>query len=639
MSDLMKHVSRLRSVVAVVAVFAVARVGEAARLGKMPSPEQIQAVAKMLPEQPVGVGRPVSDREAWGKLAKHPSYRKVVTAAAKLIGKPLPEQPDELFLDFSKTGNRTRWQRVAARRRGRIPDLVLAECVENQGRFVPDLEKVIRAVCAERTWVMPAHDRTLRNFKGTQVDIDLASSAMAWTMATTNYLLGEKLSPAVRELIRENVERRAIKPFKDMATGKRKENWWMLGTNNWNSVCLAGVTGAALAQVPQREERAVFVIAAREYVKNFLRGFTKDGYCSEGVGYWNYGFGHYVLLSEVIHQATDGGIDLMSRPEARAPAMYGARIEIADGVYPSYADCSVRARPDEQLMHFISRRLGLGLKRWESKAMVSASGRLFDAVIYSFPNSASKRPPAEKAADVGGARTWFENAGVLICRPGDRKGCKLAVSLKGGNNAEHHNHNDVGSYIGVVGGRALVIDPGGEVYTRRTFSSKRYESDVLNSFGHSVPRVAGQLQRKGRSARGRVVRTDFTDAADTLVIDMASAYKVPELKDLVRTFVYSRGGAGSLIVTDEVAFKAPKKFETAIVTTSPWERLGPTSLKIHDGTNALRAEIDAGGCRFELVPVEIQEDVKTKRLPTRIGIVLTEPVEKAAVRVTFTPAE
>jgi len=197
----------------------------------------------------------------------------------------------------------------------------------------------------------------------------------------------------------------------------------------------------------------------------------------------------------------------------------------------------------------------------------------------------------------------------------------------------------VGSYIIVLGGRPLVIDPGGEVYTRRTFSSKRYESQVLNSFGHSVPRVAGQLQQTGRKAEGRVVRTDFTDATDTLVIDMESAYAVNELKQLRRTFVFSRERTGSLAVTDEVAFEAPQVFETAIVTTSKWERLGPKALKIHDDKNVLRAEIDAGGCAFDLVPVEITEDVTTKRSPTRIGIVLKGPVDKAAIRVTFTSME
>ena len=82
--------------------------------------------------------------------------------------------------------------------------------------------------------------------------------------------------------------------------------WWLSSTNNWNAVCLAGVTGAALATVESRRDRAFFAAAAEENIQSYLRGFTPDGYCSEGVGYWNYGFGHYMMLAETLRQASGG---------------------------------------------------------------------------------------------------------------------------------------------------------------------------------------------------------------------------------------------------------------------------------------------------------------------------------------------
>ena len=108
-------------------------------------------------------------------------------------------------------------------------------------------------------------------------------------------------------------------------------------------------------------------------------------------------------------------------------------------------------------------------------------------------------------------RSWFEDAGVLIARPAQDSDAVLGVALKGGHNAEHHNHNDVGSYVVVVKDRAVLLDPGSEVYTARTFSAQRYESKLLNSFGHPVPVVAGQLQQTGREAHAEVLATEFTD--------------------------------------------------------------------------------------------------------------------------------
>ena len=600
-----------------------------------PSKQRISVIAPLLKAAPAGFGRPIDDRKAWNALGRHEEYIKNIAEAEKLLTTPSPEQPDDLFLDFTRNGNRTRWQKVAGKRRGRLTTFVLAECVENKGRFLPAIESVVRELCAERTWVMPAHDSKLENFHGKQIDIDLGSSALGWQMATARYVLGAKLSDKTRQLMEDNVRRRILDPYRDMANGKRKYNWWMKTTNNWNAVCLAGVTGSALALEPSREERAFFVAAAEEYSKSFLRGFTSDGYCSEGLGYWNYGFGHYLMLSEEIYQATGGQIDLMAREEVKPPAMFGARIEIANGVYPAFADCAVSTQPSPLIMYFVSRRYRLGLTRWEQIDPVSMKGNLSQALMYSFPNSASQTPLAAKPSLEVGERSWFDKAGIMICRPGDNAACRLAVALKGGHNAEHHNHNDVGSYVVALGSQALLLDPGAEVYTARTFGKDRYVSKVLNSYGHPVPVVAGQLQPAGKEAKTRVVETELKNDADRLVLDLSAAYSVPTLKKLQRTFVYSRSNAGALTVTDEVEFEQPESFGTAVVTLDDWKQLDDGSLLVYDFEEAVRVTIDCQGAAYDFVPEEIENPGKAS--PTRLGINLKQPTTKAVISVTITP--
>ncbi len=598
---------------------------------------RVAEIAGGLSEKPAGFGVPISDLINWRTLSRQESFAKEISDAERLLSEPIPDQPDDLYLDFSRTGNRTRWQRVSGQRRGRIATLAVAECLENKGRFLPAFEEIVRALCSERTWVMPAHDAKLTNFRGETVDIDLGSSALAWSLATADYLLADKLSPEIRQIIRANLEQRIFQPYRDMALGKRAKNWWMTGTNNWNAVCLAGVTGAALAAIDSRNDRAFFVAAAEHYSKYFLEGFTDDGYCSEGLGYWNYGFGHYVMLNEMIYQATGGKIDLFADGKAKQAATFGLKIEIINGVYPAFADCSISAEPSSELMYYVSRRLGLGLRRWEQIDPISAGGSLYESMMYSSPNSASATPPVPNDSEGPGIRSWFDQAGILICRPAANSSSRLGVALKGGHNNEHHNHNDVGSFVVVLGDKPLLLDPGGEVYTARTFSGRRYESNVLNSFGHPVPLLAGKLQRTGSQARARVVSQNFTEDADTLVLDIASAYDVPELKKLERTFVYSRLGAGSLSVTDEVVFSKPCDFGTAIVTFDKWEQLADSSLKIYEEKEALHVNITATGADFKITPETIHEDLSARRDPTRLGINLTRPVERARVTVTIKP--
>jgi hypothetical protein len=398
------------------------------------------------------------------------------------------------------------------------------------------------------------------------------------------------------------------------------------------------VTGSALAVIESPQERAFYIAAAEYYSRNFLAGFTDDGYCSEGLGYWNYGFGYYVMLCEMIYQATDARIDLFDNDKVRRAALFGSNIEIINGVYPAFADCSVRANPSSLLMYYVSRRLGLGLKRWDDIDTRKASGSLYQAMMYAFDNSASCASDAENETKLPGIRSWFANAGVLICRPGLSQ-AKLGVALKGGHNNEHHNHNDVGSYVVVLGDKLLLADPGGEVYTARTFSQRRYDSRVLNSFGHPVPIVAGKLQKTGRTATAKVLKLEMTEQKDSLTLDIASAYDVPELKKLERTFEYSRTGISRLVVTDEVRFAEPQHFGTALITFEKWKKLSADRFLIGEGEDALIVSIDTNGADFDVKAETIKEDLSARKQPTRLGINLSKPVTQASIRVSIQPTK
>ncbi len=605
---------------------------------RMPVPALVKRFAEMLPKTPQGVGRPIGDRQLWETVAKAPVFKDVVASAERLMAKPMPDLPDDLYLDFSRTGNRDRCQRVLSQRHSRFAALTLAECLENRGRFLPAIEEAIRTVALEKSWTLPAHDRHLDNFYGRQIDIDLASSTLSWNLATADYWLGDKLSKETRDLIRRELERRTFAPYLGYLAQEKPRMWWPTCTNNWNAVCQSGVTGAALAIIDSPERRAIFAAAADRLIKHFLEGFTPDGYCSEGLSYWNYGFGHFVLLAETLYQATEGKVDWFDNPQVKQIAQFGRRLEILPGIYPAFADCGVNARPDVQIHAFVSRRYGFGWQEDEQRGLLLAGGvtdELFRFGLLRLPNSASKRPAVAQAPNLA-LRDWFSDAGILISRPASGKG--LGVALKGGHNAEHHNHNDVGSYVVALTGTTPLVDPGAEVYTARTFSADRYKSGVLNSFGHPVPRVAGQLQKTGRKAAARVLMTEFTDTTDTLTLDLRSAYDVKDLKALERTFVFSREGSGRLIVTDHVHYTKPQEFGTALVTFSKWRQVGDDQLLVGEGAEAVRVKITTDGPKFRLQAEEIHEDLPSKRIPIRIGIDLTEPVAEAQVTVTVEPA-
>jgi len=601
-----------------------------------PDPAAVQRLAKVLPPMPDGLGPRISDRKAWESIARRREARDAVAHAETLMGKPLPEVTDDLYLDFSRTGNRKRCETVIYERRSRIPILALAACVEGKGRFLPELEKVIRAICAEKSWVLPAHDGNLQTFTGKLITIDLVSSALGWTLGTVDYLLGERLSPEVRTLIRTELDRRIFQPYKRMCAGQQSQQW-LLVRNNWNHVCLAGVTGAALTALTNPAERAWYVLAAEHYARYGLEGFTPDGYCDEGVGYWNYGFAHYAVLAETVRRATKGAVDLMNRKDAVMPSAYGFQIELVPGVSPSFADCDVSAAPRQGLLDYLSRRY-LGRPRLRQRTTIA--GGLCDQVMALFPEDAPVVRTETPWPKFDPLRAWFPDHSVYIGRPGRGSSSRLSVALMGGHNAQNHNHNDVGVFMVVVGKVPVLPDIGAEVYTRRTFSPQRYESRALNSWGHAVPLIAGQLQKSGRDAAARVLTTEFNRDSDRIVLDIRAAYPVDELKKLERSYLYERTGTGRFVVTDTFAFDKPAAYETALLTFGTWEKADDRTLIIRDGGEAVRVHLNTPG-PADVLPVivaeEVNEDLTARRKATRIGIRLPEPIQQGSVTMTIVP--
>ena len=91
-------------------------------------------------------------------------------------------------------------------------------------------------------------------------------------------------------------------------------------------MCHAGIVGAALSVVDSREYRARIVQTAVTRLDGYLNGWSisSDGLCLEGVGYWDYGFGNYLLLAETLWRHSGGRINLYAGERVRQVATMNA---------------------------------------------------------------------------------------------------------------------------------------------------------------------------------------------------------------------------------------------------------------------------------------------------------------------------
>jgi hypothetical protein len=596
---------------------------------------RVMQIAALLPEKPSGFGKNYHSREVWDSLSKIPEYQNIIQESEKLLSIPFPAWDDEAYLLYFTKGTRPEGQKMMGDRHGWLGPLVIAECLENRNRFIPAIEMVFREIIGQRSWTHPAHDSRKQNFEGRNFTVDLGAANLGHSMAQAIFLLDDKLSPEIRKDILNVLYKRIFNPVLGTIAGKNKDQWWLTTTSNWNAVCLAGVTGAALSAIPGKAERAEFVAIAEKYSKNSVIGFTDDGYCTEGLGYFAYGFGHYVILREKILQATGNALDLFSDEKIKKIAAYAPNMEILNSIYPSIADCRTGTKAPSDILWYCSRNLGMGLEQYDTMSIKGAPSNLITGLMYAFPNSASLSKISEVRSEYApGIRSDFNYAGVLIVRPVKGTKCNIAAALKGGNNNEHHNHNDVGSYSVVVGDEMLMGDPGGPfVYRSNTFGSERYTAyKNLASYGHPVPLVAGEQQFPGKEAKAKIIRKSFSEKKDLFVMDIASAYKVEGLK-LVRFFTFDRRKQGKLIVRDEFSFAKPESFETALTTRAKCSETGKGKIEFSGERNKMVATIKAPG-EYEIGYETIQGDFTEY---TRVVIRLKDPVKKGVIEIEFMP--
>ena len=92
--------------------------------------------------------------------------------------------------------------------------------------------------------------------------------------------------------------------------------------------------------------------------------------------------------------------------------------------------------------------------------------------------------------------------------------------MKGGNNGENHNHNDVGNVIVYLEGQPAIIDAGNMTYTALTFSEKRYTLWNIRSAYHNLPIIGGIEQKPGAEYRTKSFEKSDTGA----IADLQTAY-------------------------------------------------------------------------------------------------------------------
>jgi hypothetical protein len=210
---------------------------------------------------------------------------------------------------------------------------------------------------------------------------------------------------------------------------------------------------------------------------------------------------------------------------------------------------------------------------------------------------------------------WLPGIQVMTARSAEGAAGGWFLAVKGGHNAESHNHNDVGQFIVYLDGRPVIVDAGVGEYTARTFSGDRYTIWTMQSAFHNLPTVDGVMQEPGRSYAARQVERAMDDRSASLSLDIAGAYPPHGPIETWRRTVALHRDEGVTIEEQFRFRRRPAEAWLTFMTASPPEALSDGALSLRPtrlagGLPSGQAVLRYGPGRIECAvdPIDIDDD-------------------------------
>jgi Heparinase II/III-like protein len=442
--------------------------------------------------------------------------------------------PATLFLEYRRTGNRSHYEAARDRRREKLQDLVIAECVEGKGRFADEIANGVWLTGEESFWGVPAHLGMQKSGPGlpdvTEPIVALFAAETSALLAWTDYLVGESLSrisPLLPERIRLEINRRILTPCLE-----RNDFWWMgfagSTVNNWDPwICSNWLASALLVETDEARRRAA-IAKILKCLDNFLNSYYDDGGCDEGPGYWDRAAASLFDCLELLRAATDGRWSGFTIPKVHQMALYICRAHIYDEWYTNFGDAPARLIPNGDLVYRFGKRLG------DERIMAHGAFCALEESPGEIPGDSIGRqlPALFNLAELRGARrgqallrdAWLPGIQVMTARAREGSAQGLYLAAQGGHNGQSHNHNDVGNFMVYADGAPAIIDVGVETYTAKTFSPQRYDIWTMQSAYHNCPTIDGVMQSAGREFTATEVNYQADDDQAELRMNLAQAY-------------------------------------------------------------------------------------------------------------------
>ncbi|WP_020616193.1 heparinase II/III domain-containing protein [Paenibacillus daejeonensis] len=523
----------------------------------------------------------IDDRQAWEALPEQ--VRNVwLSQGEEYLGYTWPVLPATLFMEFLRNGNRTRYENISFDRRKALTALVMAECLESQGRFLDDIVNGIWSMCEETSWVIPAHN-TMQPVGLTERHphlataslpdkerpvIDLFAAETGALLAWTIHLLQSRLdavSPLLISRINQEVRERLIKPFLEHDSYS-----WMgfcdspIKLNNWNPWINSNLLAIFLLMEPDEELRHGAIVKILRSLDRFIDAYPEDGGCDEGPANWGRAGGSLFDALELLALASGRQISLYDDTKIQAMGSYIQKMHIDGAYFVNFADSpAVVSLLPCRVYRYGTRIDDIAMQAMASNYFHQSNDKeltfsrtpmhvLLNLFMYSELMQADTKPIKQ-------LHCWMPDTEIMCAREREEGSGGIFLAAKGGHNGESHNHNDVGSFMVYADGEPVLIDIGVEEYSAATFGPDRYTIWTMQSGYHNLPSVNGHSQQPGQSSRATATTCLEQGRVSILSLELAQAYaQEAGIRSWRRTcsLIRESSGRSRVVIVEEAEFQA-----------------------------------------------------------------------------------
>ena len=560
------------------------------------------------------------DRQFWENIPAN-IREAYISKAQSLLDYNWPTMKATDFLEIIRSGERR--ERVQSVNLNSLNALVMGELIEGKGRFIDQIINGVWFFCEQTWWGWSAHFYLQQAPNGlpdaNEPTIDLGVGEIANNLSWTWFLFKDefdKVHPLISIRLKDELIKKVLIPYYS-----RDDFWWMsfhpsegysvdkpgnpwvnyrnefnknllvsakivgAGVNNWNPWVNFNMLNCILLLENDPVKKQVGVNKIINSLDNFPNSYPDDGGCNEGPMYWGVAGAVLYQSLAILKDVTEGKFDVFDNPLIQNIGKYFCKANIHAPYFIDFADADAmgsgnpfevyeygKAIKDSQMQKFGAYLAKLN--KWGTRSFSGNISKQIEQLIL------LKEILNADAKEALVADFWLPETEVAGARDAEGSYKGFFFGAKGGNNAESHNHNDVGSCVMYYDGKPCLIDLGREEYTAKTFSAQRYEIWTMQSQYHNVPVINGVPQKQGGNfkAKNSMFYADKTKALFST--EISGAYPADaKVKSWVRNYILVRDKSFTISDKYELSAKNEAITSSNLITYCHVKEVSPGLLR------------------------------------------------------------